>query len=194
VVHWISWGDVGGLARARLAPYEPVCRDSLTAALSFFKQKADSEAFGYPLDNYPWGSAGLQAGIAMLAVLHHNLTGSGEFLSLAYRQRDFILGRNRLGVSFIAGLGSAYPRRLHHQVSYLKGIPLRGALVGGYIDASAFKSSGIVLQEADRLASLQADSCVYHDDFNDYLCNEPSISNNAQALLLFAWFCSSPAN
>ncbi len=192
-VHWVSWGDLSGLALARTAPYNQESLDSLNSQLSYFDDLSKMETFGYPLESYPWGSASIQAGIAMLAVLHHNITGTGKFLPLAIKQRDFLLGMNSHGVSFISGVGLDFPRRLHHQISRIQDIVIPGGFAAGFVNVEMFQNSKIVLDGRDRFQEFQNGIYVYHDDYNDYLTNEASISNNAQLLLALTWFCQSLA-
>ncbi|MDP8239997.1 MAG: glycoside hydrolase family 9 protein [Candidatus Hatepunaea meridiana] len=187
-VHWFSWGNLGGLAYARLTPFHPASKEKLESSLDWFNFNAAINPFGYPLKNYPWGSASVQMGVAILAILHYTNTGSSLYLNLAVNQRDFVLGKNSHGVSFIAGFGHNYPQFFHNQVSYLARKPLPGGFAEGFISRVEFDRYNIVLERPDRFARFQSDEAVYHDDKNDYLCNEPTISGNAQALFVFAWF------
>jgi hypothetical protein len=187
-VHWVSWGDLSGLALARLAPYNQQSLDSLEQQLAYFDEIAKMDSYGYPLESYPWVSASIQAGVTMLAILHNNVTGSGKYLPLAFKQRDFLFGLNSHGVCFVSGVGLEYPRRIHHQISKIQEIVISGALMAGFVNKVTFEKSNIVLDGRDPYEKFQNDIYVYHDHHNDYLCNEPSISNNAQLILALAGF------
>ena len=64
---------------------------------------------------------------------------------------------------------------MHHQVSRITGERLVGAFAEGGAEKSVFDSMGITLSEPDEYAALQSSTAVYHDDFADYLTNEPTI-------------------
>ncbi len=187
-IYWCSWSDLCGLAYARLIPYHKESADRLIDMLGEFSARAQQNPFGYPLTSYPWGSLLAQTGVGYCAILHQYYTGSSQYIKLAEQQRDFILGNNHHGVSFISGFGTEYPHHLHNQIPFMTKLPLMGAVAGGYVSSQIHRKQNIQLERDDRFALLQADESVYHDDRNDYLCNEPTISNNAQALFLYSWF------
>ncbi len=190
VTGWISWGDLNNLAHARMAEYRDASLEALEDALSNNLRLAGENPFGYPLEHYPWGSTMVQTGIAALAIMHHDLSGSDRFLPLVYQQRDFLLGSNSHGVSFIVGMGQEYPKNIHHQIAYITKRLLAGAVVGGYADPDILERVGIQHQGWDRYKRFQSDRAVYYDDRFDYVCNEPTIAGNAQAVYLFSWLQS----
>lgn len=187
-IDWMSWGDVGGLAYARSVQYHHESKLKLEETLLRFETNVDLNPFGYPFKSFLWGSLSSQTGIGILAVLYNYYTGSKQFNSIAERQRDFVLGCNQHGVSFVVGYGSVYPQHLHHQVAYLQGIVLKGAVAGGLITPGMLKRQNIKLERQDIFTRFQSSKAVYHDDRNDYLSNEPTIAANAQTLFLYAWF------
>ncbi|MDK9701061.1 MAG: glycoside hydrolase family 9 protein [bacterium] len=188
IVHWISWGDLGGIAKIRIFPFNPEVRAELNRSLQFYAAIAQNNPFSYPLANYPWGSAAMQSGVAMLAQLYESATQDSSYRWLAERQRDFLLGNNSHGVSFFTGIGSEYPRNPHHQIAYLTKRALPGTLVAGYCSREQVKRQRIHYEGVDRFEKFQSQEAVYFDDRNDFLCNEPTIGNNAQALWMMAWF------
>jgi len=185
---WVSWGDVEGFACYRAGQFWAQGADKLQATLERYEAIAVRNPYSYPAGSYPWGSLALQTGVADLAILYHKLTGSKRFDALAARQRDFLLGANPFGVSLVSNMGTDWPRRFHHQISSLKGVQLPGGVAGGLIDRKSFEESGIRLEAPDRFSALQSDAAVFHDDRMDFLCNEPTISGVAQAILLLAYF------
>lgn len=193
-VHWFSWGDMGALVYYRLAEYDSVNLQKLEGSLNYFDAVSAKNPFGYPLENFPWGSASIQMGAAAMAILHCEVTDSLRFLPLAVKQRDFILGKNSHGVSFIGGFGTEFPTHFHHQISFLKGIAIPGGFAEGYISTEAFNETRLKLRDDDRFAEFQSEDAVYHDDYYDYLCNEATISSNALALFVFSWFAGRSDN
>lgn len=187
VAYWVSWGDLTGLFHARILKYSLEAQSLLKKTLKYFSAASEKDPFGYPLTIYPWGSASIQVGIAMLGVVYYEESHDWRFLNLVHKQRDFILGKNSHGVCFISQFGSDFPKHFHHQISYLKNIPLTGAFAAGLVSPDAYKGTFIQRSEDDRFKKFQNEKAVYYDDRNDYLTNEPTIVNNAQAILLFSW-------
>lgn len=187
---WVSWGDVQGLVCFRIARYYPAAKEYLKLALEEYQAASEKNPYAFPFESYPWGSSSLQSGVGIVALLYEACGGGRQFRPLAARLRDSILGANPFGVSYMSGIGSDWPRRFHHQVAHLKGVPLPGGVAGGPISRAEFESSGIDLETPDRFANEQSDKAVYHDDREDFLCNEPTISGNAQAFLLFTWYAA----
>ncbi|MCX7835802.1 MAG: glycoside hydrolase family 9 protein [bacterium] len=190
MITWFSWGDLTVLADARFAEYDSKSAERVENVLNEFLNMSNSNPFGYPLSVYPWGSASVQTGVALLSILYAKATGKRSFLGLASKQRDFILGCNHLGVSFITNSGNEYPKYPHHQIAYLKKISLPAAIMGGFISKSAYAPFQIVRESKDRFAAFQNDTVVYYDDYQDFLTNEPTIGNNAQCLFIMAWWAS----
>jgi hypothetical protein len=187
---WISWGDVQGLAAARILRYYPEAEYLLELAFDEYIENSSRNGFSYPFSTYPWGSANLQSGVAMVTICGVAEGIDSDYLSLAIRQRDGLLGVNSFGVSYVSGVGTDFSSNFHNQVSYLKNVRLPGGVAEGPIGLQEFKDSGIALELADRFAEFQSDGAVYHDDRNDFLCNEPTIAGNAQALFVFTWFAA----
>jgi len=187
---WISWGDLQGIVAFRLAEYHPIARDYLEWALISYQEASLRNPYAYPFQNYPWGSLSLQTGVGILVAGYELAGGSDQFRALATRQRDAIFGVNPFGISYLANVGDRSTRFFHHQVSHLKNVTLPGGLAEGAIARKEFDDSGIRLERADSLIHFQSDLGVYHDDRMDFLTNEPTIGNNAQAIFLLGWFAN----
>ncbi len=183
---WVSWGDLIGLVYARLCSNNLECRQKLEQLLIYYDSLSTKNPFGYPLESFPWGSLSNQVGIGSLALLYNLNCQSDRFIDLAIKQRDFILGRNPHNISFISELGWDFPKNFHHQISFIKRISLPGAVAEGYIDRRVFENSGIILSDDDRFKLFQWSDAVYYDDRADFLCNEPTIAQNAQTMFFFA--------
>jgi len=188
--HWISWGDMGGIVDARLSSLYPPSRERLEKMLSYYDSLSASNPFGYPLESFPWGSLAQQMGVGALALMFERSFQSARFHWLALKQGDFALGCNPHGVSFIAGFGWNYTRNFHHQVAFLKSIVLPGGVAEGYIERGVFEKAGVILSTEDRFARFQWNDAVYHDDRNDFLCNEPTIYLTAQTIFYFTLLSS----
>ncbi len=71
-------------------------------------------------------------GYALEARWYDELTHSHRFEGLATAQRDWVLGHNAWGSSFVVGAGSTFPHCLQHQIANLAGsLSGSGALLLG---------------------------------------------------------------
>jgi hypothetical protein len=69
----------------------------------------------------------------------------------------------------------------------LTGRNVRGGLVDGPVQESIFTSlKGVRLSRTDRFERFQSREAVYHDDWQDYSTNEPTMDGTASAILLMA--------
>jgi hypothetical protein len=178
-----------------LAPYVDEATRNLLAGyyrsgLQRAGAKGASNAFGYGVP-FIWVSNNLATGLITQAILYKKMTGSEEFDGLLYRTRDWLLGRNPWGQSFIIGVPERgnYPVDPHSVVTKELGIRLTGALVDGPVYGSIFSSlRGIRLTRPDRFARFQTSMCVYHDDLGDYSTNEPTLDGTASLMFFLAHF------
>jgi hypothetical protein len=181
--YWWSFGDFNSLADYKIAQFKPVFSKYIYKNLFDSKKRIDSLIFKEGLD-YSWGTTNSLLGISLQAILYKKLTGSEEFDSLSTFQRDYVLGRNPWGISFIYNIGSKFPKHLHSQVAfYFKGY-LPGALSAGpapvkIINKYSIKRSNFQYDD------FNSDSVKYYDDFMDYITNEPTLIGNATALFVF---------
>jgi len=181
--YWWSWGDVNSLADYRLATIDTTYIKFIKNNLLKFRKNAKLRPFGEATD-YTWGTTNTLLGVTLQNILYKNLTGNNQFDSVATIQKDYILGRNPWGISFVNGIGKVFPLHFHHQIAYLKG-RLPGALAAGPIKKKIYKKYKIKFFNKDRFAIFQPDSVIYRDDRNDYLTNEPTIVSNATAVFVF---------
>jgi endoglucanase len=101
--------------------------------------------------------------------------------ALAADARDWLLGRNPWGASFVAGLGPSPPQHLHHWAA-LRPDVLRGGVVGGPTTRSVLRERGIAYTPNE----FDGPAGVYEDRGADFVTSEPAINYAASALLLFA--------
>jgi hypothetical protein len=138
-------------------------------------------------------------GYAVTAGFYRKLTGSSDFDSFARRQRDWVLGSNAWGTSFIIGAGSVFPRWPQHQVANLSGSHdgtppiLLGAVVDGPASASDLSGldalDGMIVTPSgvDPFAPFRTDSGItYVDNVIDWPTVEPANDYTIMSLLLFA--------
>jgi len=134
-----------------------------------------------------WCSANLTVALATQCILYERMTGDRQFREFATMQRDWLLGRNPWGYTFLTEVGSVFPTDVHLQTTKLTGRSVRGGLVDGPVYERIFRSlKGVSITEPDPLAEFQDSRAVYHNDFQDYSTNEPIMDGTAAAILLWA--------
>jgi len=184
--YWWSYGNLNSLADYRLAKIYPRYSQYLLNNLIFFNNNKDSSLFNEGL-TYSWGTTNAFLGTALQVILYKDITGSTRYDSLAIDQRDYVLGRNPWGLSFIYNIGDDYPKKLHSQVAYFNGGYLPGALAAGPALTSSLKQ--FKMQYVSNSYNIfNSKKVVYFDDRSDYITNEPTISGNATAVFVYGYF------
>jgi hypothetical protein len=118
-------------------------------------------------------------------LLYERMTGDDRFRDFAARHRDWLAGRNPWGYTMFTGMGSVYPKQVHLLTTLLTTRSIRGGLVDGPVYERIFNSlKGVSITEPDPLATFQGPA-VYHDDFQDYSSNEPTMDGTASAILMW---------
>ncbi|GHI01762.1 hydrolase [Streptomyces cellostaticus] len=143
----LGLGDVSALAHADLAkliddgrPSGEVGRERLVAdlkrQLEDGKARAARDPFRAGADYTDFDSVPHAFGLATTAQLYHRVTGDSRYDSFATQQRNWALGANAWGSSFVIGEGSTFPHCPEHQAANLAG-SLTGKgdiLVGGVVN------------------------------------------------------------
>jgi len=183
---WWSWGDVNSLAHYKLSEFFPRFTEYIKSNINYFNTKKDSSVFNEGI-NYTWGTTTSLLGTALQAILYKSLTGSEQFDSLLIFQRDYILGRNPWGLSFINGIGEKYPVHMHSQLAFFNNGNLPGALSAGGAPDSIVNNYEIARTDTS-YSFFNSQFAVYFDDWNDYISNEATIFGNATALFVYTYF------
>jgi hypothetical protein len=181
--YWWSWGDINSYAHYRLAPLDRKFRKFLLNNLVASAGLARKHPFG-EAGNGNWGSNNAILGAALQALLWKRLTGESTFDTLLTQQRDFVLGTNPWGVSFVFGIGTTYSKHFHSQVAHFRGGYLPGALAAGPVTAATQREYALPLDRRDPFEEFQSESSIYRDDRMDYLTNEPTIAAAATAVFV----------
>jgi hypothetical protein len=138
-----------------------------------------------PASYFQWGTTAVSAGGGAQAALAASGAGFGGGFKIAAGARDYQLGRNAWGASFVAGFGPHSPKHPHHWASVFpphRGLP-EGAVAGGpaprdQVNGEGFKAGG-------PLRAFNAD-IVYEDRRADYVTSEPTIDASAATILMLA--------
>ncbi len=135
-------------------------------------------AFG-PAGPFGWGttsSNGAGGAVAALSRQPGGRTGAAG-------ARDYLLGRNPWGASFVAGFGPQSPRHLSSWASLFGPARPRGAVVGGPAPLRVVRAQGF--GPAGRWRRFDS-AVVYADNRRDYVTSEPALDYAANSILLLA--------
>ena len=185
--NWWSWGNINVLSHYRLAKYDLAYASFIKDNLDSFNSMADQNTFNNGV-NPTWGTNNTLMGIALNHILYEKVTHSSKYDSLAILQRDFVLGKNPWGVSFVSRIGKEYSKNLHHQIAFLKKMILPGGFAAGPAPKELLKNYNIEYETYDPYARFQTEDYYYRDDRNDYIANEPTISANATAIFVMGYY------
>lgn len=147
---------------------------------------ADNNAFHAPYGDNPrdffWGclaEGGCNQAISL--IYGYALTAKADYLKNAYRNADYILGRNATGYCYVTGFGVKSPMKPHHRLSGADGIeePIPGFLVGGPNPGQQDKNDGAIYT-----TNLPDES--YSDVQESYASNEIAINWNAALVAMIS--------
>jgi hypothetical protein len=194
-------GDVSALAHADLirlldagAATTGVGRDDLVADLA--RQLDDGltaarkDPFGAGASYTEFDSVPHTFGLGTTARLYQNATGNSTYAAFGTQQRNWALGANAWGSSFVIGTGTVFPRCPEHQAANLTGESLTGGAVNGPNKADKFG-------EVNRFPAMRPCAVAgferfdghgarYADDVGAWQSVEPADDFTATALLYFA--------
>jgi hypothetical protein len=185
--YWWSWGNINSFAHYRLASYDRKYVKYIEKNLARFSEAGTKNVFGLGAEA-TWGTTNTLLGITLQAILYKKITGDGRFDHLGILQRDFVTGRNPWGVCLISGFGGNPVRELHHQISYLNGGKVTGALAAGPVKRAVVQNQKIPYEKSDQYSIFQSDEFYYRDERVDFITNEPTIVGNATALFVYGFF------
>jgi hypothetical protein len=179
---WWSVGDINSLAHYKISIHNPDFAKYIYQNLKHSKKTSDESFLREGLE-YSWGTTNSFMGVSLQVILYKKLTGSNEFDSLNIYQRDYILGRNPWGISFIYNIGTKFSKNLHSQVAFFNNGYLPGALTAGPAPSNLLGKYKI--QRLNNDNEFNTADIKYFDDRMDYITNEPTIVGNATALFVF---------
>ena len=143
--------------------------------------RARTDAFGMPA-SFGWGVTAESSAAGVAGVLAERagvLAGGARMGAIA---RDYLLGRNPWGASFIVGFGPRSARHPHHWASVFGAVKPIGAVVGGPAPAKAVKDQKVPLPRNP----YNSPRAVYTDNKENYVTSEPAIDYTADSILLLA--------
>jgi endoglucanase len=137
-------------------------------------------------------------GLIATEAMYRSVSGDSSFDAYATAQRDWLLGANAWGTSFMVGEGSTFPDCTQHQVGNLNGSVdgtrpvLTGAVVNGPNDPSLFEDGlgdyqdGMVVCPPagnDPYAAFNRDDSRFVDDVRAWQTDEPALDMTGAAII-----------
>ncbi len=143
-------------------------------------EQAHDNAFGMP-GFFNWGTTAQNGASGALAGLAGCAVGLDQGRAIAAGARDYLLGRNPFGRSFVVGFGPRAPRHPHHWASVFGDALPAGAVVGGPAPIDQIRGQGFQVRDphSTRFAG-------YEDRRADYVTSEPALDYAAASILLLA--------
>jgi endoglucanase len=177
----------GGLgARTPAGPVRHAGCAGVRKVLSAARERYRDTAFGSPgIFTFGWVQDDGGTGAVAAAARRAGVVKDGR--RIAAGARDYLLGRNPWGRSFVVGPGPTEAKNPHH-AAYLKGRPaklLDGAVVGGPADPGSITESGLHLRRSP-LRRFDSRRVVYEDRRADFVTSEVGLAYSASAVLLAA--------
>lgn len=143
-------------------------------------------------------------GLVATAGWYASLTHSPRYVALAAKLRGWVFGANAWGVSFMVGIGSAFPHCMQHQVANLAGSTngrppvVLGAVVNGPNGAGLFTGGLGGFQDGMvhcpgrgspavvPARSFDGSGSVYLDDVRSWQTDEPALDMTGAAIIAAA--------
>jgi hypothetical protein len=137
-------------------------------------------------------------GLIATEALYRRLSGNGAYAAFAGEQRDWLLGANPWGMSFMVGVGTSFPDCMQSQIANLAGSlggtpPVdAGAVVNGPNGAGSFSGGlgglqgGMRSCERDGGEAFTGHGAEYVDDVRAWQTDEPALDMTGAAILAAA--------
>ena len=197
-IFWASVSAPGSLtlaARDDLLPEDDLkkLRAALIATADAYLAQSAQDGYGAPFTRrYNWGSNADMANRGLILAAAYDFTGDAKYRNGVVAIMDYLLGRNPLGQSYIAGYGEKPMRAPHHRF-WAKAVdpslpgPPPGALAGGPNETSA----------PDPVAKkLRQQKCApqkcYADETDSFSLNEVAVNWNAPLFWIAAFLDEEP--
>lgn len=163
--------------------------ENLKRRLDTAAGRASRDPFGAAADLTASDSAASSFGLAATALLYYAVSGDPSYSALGTGQRNWALGANAWGSSFVIGAGTTFPRCPHHQLANLKAAVLEGAVVNGpnaMTSRRAGKVQGTRPCAVPGFTQYDGRGSHYADRVDAWQTTEPATDYTATALLAIA--------
>lgn len=139
----------------------------------------------FDVDSHTFGFISTEA-------LYQKASGDTEYAAFAGQQRDWLLGGNAWGTSFVAGVGTTYPKCMGGQLENLNSATDTGAVVNGPNGTDNFDGGlgdlmdGMTKCENDGFTTFTGHGSEYVDDVRSWQSSEPAIDMTGSLVLASA--------
>jgi endoglucanase len=150
------------------------------SASDIFREGGDYTNFD--VDSHTFGFISTEA-------LYQRASGDTEYAAFAGEQRDWLLGGNAWGTSFMTGVGTTYPTCMGGQLENLDSAVDVGAVVNGPNGTGNFDGglgslqSGMAKCENDSFTAFTGHGGEYVDDVRSWQSSEPALDMTGSAIL-----------
>lgn len=131
-------------------------------------------------------------GLMSTEALYQRASGDTQFAAFSSAQRDWLLGGNPWGTSFMAGVGTTYPTCMGGQLENLSTAVDTGAVVNGPNGTDNFSGGlgglmdGMKKCENDSFTAFTGKGAEYVDDVRSWQSSEPGLDMTGSAVLAAA--------
>jgi len=139
----------------------------------------------FDVDSHTFGFISTEA-------LYQKASGDKEYAAFAGEQRDWLLGGNAWGTSFMAGVGTTFPTCMGGQLENLDSAVDVGAVVNGPNGTDNFSGGlgglqdGMKKCENDSFTTFTGHGAEYVDDVRSWQSSEPALDMTGSAILASA--------
>ncbi|GAA1514478.1 glycoside hydrolase family 9 protein [Sphaerisporangium rubeum] len=174
-----------------LAVSEPDLVAGLRAQLEIGARRAAADPFRAGAEYDDFDSVPHAFGLAATSRLYRSVTGDRSYDAFGTGQRNWALGANPWGVSFVAGAGENSIACPHHQIAGITGRPAVGAVVNGPNSAGLFgdglggrfdEMTPCPRDKTDRYKRFTGRGSRFVDDVRSWQTSEPADDFAAVAL------------
>jgi endoglucanase len=157
-----------------------VASAAIVSASDIFREGGDYTNFD--VDSHTFGFISTEA-------LYQEASGDTEYAAFAGEQRDWLLGGNAWGTSFMAGVGTTYPTCMGGQLENLDTAVDTGAVVNGpngtgnYSGGLGSLLTGMKKCENDSFTTFTGHGSEYVDDVRSWQSSEPALDMTGSAVL-----------
>lgn len=122
--------------------------------------------------------------------------GASELFNMAKSQVDYILGNNPRGTSYMVGVGSDYPKRIHHRAASIVSYKVDPTFVACRVGYQTWytKSSGDPNVHVGAIVGGPDENDNYADDRENFDQSEPTTYNNGPIVGVLARLHASSTN
>jgi endoglucanase len=144
--------------------------------------RAGGDYTDFDVDSHTFGFISTEA-------LYQEASGDTQYAAFAGEQRDWLLGGNAWGTSFMTGVGTTYPTCMGGQLENLDSPVDVGAVVNGPNGTGNFSGglgslqSGMKKCENDSFTTFTGHGAEYVDDVRSWQSSEPALDMTGSVIL-----------